>query len=165
MARRRRRRDRGERDTTDVSNRRLFELERELDRPAALVIRSSPSSFSDWSTVEDRRTWHPEGVDRPPVDFDAVPVRVVERSPRRKRQSGLVFGGSRALSRPAARAPRRREGFRGAQLFSPVIRAFEAPGHAVICARRKERREVLFAKGKGKGRVGMRRDWRSDVSC
>ena len=49
--------------------------------------------------------------------------------------------------------------------FSPVT--FREDGvRAAVCVRRKERREVLFAKKRMRGRGGSRhRSWRSDVKC
>lgn len=44
---------------------------------------------------------------------------------------------------------------------------FDDPKHAVVCARRKERREVYFAKNlRRRGRGGARRrNWWSDYKC
>lgn len=53
----------------------------------------------------------------------------------------------------------------GGKTISPRL-SFATPELVARCVRRKERREVLFAKGKsGGGHRKPRRDWFSDISC
>jgi len=68
--------------------------------------------------------------------------------------------------RPAASVLRTdrsvREVFRGKR----AVMMFSVPKRVSICVRRKERREVLFAKGKGGGgKRHPRRNYWSSVSC
>lgn len=65
------------------------------------------------------------------------------------------FGGIPAPARRIPRADRR---------WASV--GFDRPREVLVCARRKERREVLFAKGKRGGRGGRRRhNWWSKIRC
>lgn len=89
--------------------------------------------------VEDRRTFHPARASRPALSFSGVQHRLV-----------APVGVTR---REAARVPRR------------VV--FYQPDRVIVCARRRSRREVLFALGRtGKGAKSRRsRNMFSDVSC
>lgn len=93
--------------------------------------------------LEDNRTFHPSGSSRAP--------RFAVRLSARDRQP----------------SPRQRQvGYRPRSQTKAVI-AFEQPDQVVLCVRRKERREVLFAKrrhGRG-GRRPRRRTWKSQISC
>lgn len=96
------------------------------------------------SEIEDRRTYHPLGSDRPAL-YSVAPLQVKDRRP----------------------SPRqRRAGFRPHSQTKGVI-AFAEPDQVVLCVRRKERREVLFAKRFHKrGRGGpRRRNWTTQISC
>lgn len=93
--------------------------------------------------LEDNRTYHPSGRNRAP--------RFAARLTARNRQP----------SRYQAKV-----GFRPRSQTKAVI-AFADPDQVVLCVRRKERREVLFAKrrhGRG-GRRPRRRTWKSQISC
>lgn len=69
-------------------------------------------------------------------------------------RDALTFGGSPAPSRRVA--PGRH--------FSPFI-AFDQPSTAIVCHRRKTRREVLFAKRKRRGRGRRKRSLWSNIRC
>lgn len=92
--------------------------------------------------VEDRREFHPDGVFRPARAFGM------------RRNSDVVIG---QLS----------SGERGSKRFGADLFHFAVPRKVVICVRRKERREVLFANRKtGRGaRAPRSRNWFSDISC
>lgn len=52
-------------------------------------------------------------------------------------------------------------------MFSPIVQAFKYPRHVVTCAKRKVRKEILFALGHGGhgSRSPKRRNPRSGVRC
>lgn len=90
--------------------------------------------------VEDRRVYHPLHTYRPAMRVDARPAQI-------------DLGSRRPF-----------------RVTDPLTehRRFVDPRKVVTCVRRKERREVLFATGKGgrKGKRGKtRRDWRSMIWC
>lgn len=98
--------------------------------------------------IEDRRLFHPLGDVRPAVAFTGLDGRI-----------GVKPGG-----------------VRGAR-YSPVVRAsptisstvgFRDPRKVLVCVRRKQRREVMFALRKTKRGAGARRhrrNYHSEVSC
>lgn len=73
---------------------------------------------------DDRRRFHPLREDRPAVRFDSRPVRLEVRSPVYVKRRQLPF-----VSSPV-----------------PVGIGFQAPFNVLICARRRVRRAVMFAK-------------------
>lgn len=75
--------------------------------------------------VEDRRTYHPLGPARP--------ARSLSGSPHR-----LIVPKARTYARISSRVPH--------------MIGFANPSKILICVRRKIRREVILAKGKGGGR-------------
>lgn len=86
--------------------------------------------------LEDRRQFHPARALRPARSFFGK-AHVVVRKPSRVGNRNVVPNGVR----------------------------FEVPKNVAICIRRKERREVLIAKGAGgSGRPKRRNAW-SYVSC
>lgn len=90
--------------------------------------------------VEDRRLWHPEP--------DLV--------------QGLSKLAPTVVAKPAKARPGGRTG------PSPDVFKFAVPEKVAVCVRRKQRREVIFAKGRaGKGAKARyrRRNDRSNVSC
>lgn len=92
-----------------------------------------------------RQFFLPQALD-PWLDLSGVPARVYERS-RTAQRSG--YRGSRS---PA--------------FSSYVVHAFRAPARVAVCVRRRQRREVLLAKGRG-GRGFKKPRWkeRSHISC
>lgn len=140
----------------DITRRRsIRKVERDLNRIATLehVLRPAEPALNlrrfvrvslAPSLVDDRRTFHPERAYRPALRFSGVKATV-----------GLVDKHS---SQPGRRVLR--------QTRAPI--AFKAPEGVVVCVRRKQRREVLFAlnrTGRGsKARRRVRSFW-SGVSC
>lgn len=84
--------------------------------------------------VEDRRTFHPMGFQRPAASLHA--------------KSRVVARKATHPTWPSARLQ------------------FKIPRDIAVCIRRKERREVLLAKGRGGGgHRPPRRNWWSSISC
>lgn len=77
-------------------------------------------------------------------------------NPERDYRPALSFSGNQAPARSIPRDDRR---------WSTI--GFDNPDYALICARRHQRREVIFAKKKHRrGRGGSRRrNWYSNVRC
>lgn len=95
--------------------------------------------------VEDRRTWHPEGKKRPVRDW----------SGRRHRLQAVE------ASRPKQKARQQ------AVKYGPPSIGFVSPERLLLCARRKARRQVLLALGRG-GYGGRKKNkWKeySNVRC
>lgn len=134
MSRRRRSRRRNDsrRDTFDIANRRLPTRNSRFDDPRPKV------KFRDFDLrdIEDRRRWHPEGLKKPAKQFN-----------RTRPQLQVVQG------RPST-APRF-EGF-GGPLKSVSSFAFTEPKAVLTCVRRKQRKEVMFAKRKA-GKAGQKK--------
>lgn len=130
---------RGRRDTSAIAK-------RSLPRLSPIKPFRSPSTYL--REYEDRRYFHPEGVNRPAASF---------RTPRHRltvvdRQTGLgdLFASLRAFPDP-----------------TNAIVAFQEPNRVLVCVRRKQREEVLHALGKT-GRGGQkspRYNWTSNISC
>lgn len=114
-----------------------------LTQIARPVLLSPPVRLSDPLSplVEDRRTYNPLGDFRPPLSLSGGRVSI---------EPG-----------PSTRAQQ--------QVSSvPSSVAFSEPDLVNICARRKQRREVLAAKRlfkKGSGAGKRRRNFWSDVGC
>ncbi|UYD39206.1 MAG: hypothetical protein [Wigfec virus K19_143] len=109
---------------------------------AQLYVRPMRSVLPDLlRRLEDRREFHPAYDYRRArgfsrLDQTAIKVRPVTRS----------SSGAHGVSRDVFR--------------------FAVPSRTLICVRRKERREVLFASGNAKGsRKPKRRNYYSGVSC
>ena len=83
---------------------------------------------------EDRRTWHPDGQFKWPSASPRAAAQVVARNARATRSS---VGGHYS--------------FRPKQ--SKAVLAFAAPHKVAVCVRRQVRKEVLFARGVGGGKV------------
>lgn len=116
-----------------------------LSTPTLPVAPISFDQFHDVDSltdVEDRRRFHPEAAFRSPLSFSGLPATIGER---RAPQTGRV-------SYPTIAPP---------DTTQPTDR------FAVICARRKTRREVFLAKRlhRRRGRGGGRRNYWSDVKC
>lgn len=105
------------------------------------VVRRSmilPSS-SPVKLLEDRRYYHPLDLFRPAAALHRSDADVIERRPPQK-----------------ASFPK---------LFPAGISSFRVPEKVSICARREERREVLFATRGLNGSKRKRRNYFSSVSC
>lgn len=108
--------------------------------------------------VDDRRLFHPEAADRPPLSFGSriASVGLVEpRAPGRTWRS------------PATRTPSVNKPLRPSSQTKAKI-GFVGPRSVVVCVKRKTRKEVLHAK-KVAGRKGFkrkpRRTWLSNIRC
>lgn len=120
--------------------------------PLALpTLPFQPAIRSPLTSVEDRRMWHP---DPSPVARSSRRSRVPVHLPQAKRRSGPLSRSPKFLLATA----------RSHYLTSGLT--FRAPQYVAVCVRRKRRREVLFARGKGGGgkRPG-RRNFFSNVRC
>lgn len=120
-----------------------LQAERGFSPPTATprVLRLQPLVWPN--ALADGRQWHPAGASRPLPATRAVASQVVAKRP--------AIRGARARGR----APRSH------QLF------FRSPPEVLLCKRRKERREVLFAKKRtGKGSRSDRRfNQLSKIGC
>lgn len=88
----------------------------------------------------DRRQWHPEDAPtyNPARYLSGAPARIVISRPAKP-----LFRPSKAFLSP---------------VYSPTVSLpstvrYEAPKAVAVCVRRKQRKEVLHAKGKAGGRV------------
>lgn len=111
-------------------------------------ILNRPSRVS-LQEVEDRRLFHPLGMFAPPKTVGGSPAGIVVRNkPPTPRQRASSFHNK-------------------VRSQTKATLTFAEPSRTVMCIRRKERREVLFAKG-GAGSRRMRPPKRtpwSDISC
>lgn len=102
---------------------------------------------------EDRRQWHPEGAYRPARSFSQPRHRLTIVEPRRASQPYSSW-----------RSPYLRSNFSLTQRV-----AFQKPEKVLVCVRRQQRREVLFARkktGRGAGRRSKPRfNFYSSISC
>lgn len=101
--------------------------------------------------LEDRRTYHPDGLFRSPA---AVP----------RYSSRLVISPAKKWSKSNARNTVRSR----VRLFEspPATVGFQRPSRVALCVRRKTRREVLFARGSGgKGNRKGKRTYTSQFHC
>lgn len=106
--------------------------------PKRGYVTEAPRRRDHLRLVEDRRYFHPMGPARPASAFTRSSSRVVVPKWSTVGAAGVT-----------------------AKL------AFNSPSSVLVCVRRKSRREVLFAKGKG-GRRGQRRPKRniwSSIKC
>lgn len=111
-----------------------------LSEPRLQPLRGLEQARAVVKAVEDRRTFHPLRDLRPAGSLSKASRRIV------------VSHSTPNLARG---------------LHPPPGLSFSVPRDVAVCVRRKERREVLFAKGKqGKGaRSPRRRNRFSDIGC
>lgn len=138
----RRRRNSNETDQSSEGERDTAAIARP-ERPASPDV----TLGSLLSEIEDRRLFHPEQ--------DQQPVRRLSRRPNEL-----------SLVNRSARTSSQRDRFGEAvRSQTKATVGFADPARTVVCVRRKQRREVYFAK-KLKGRGGARRtNWRSHIKC
>lgn len=119
------------------SKRRRDHESRSLAPAVGPVHRTRLPARSHWlEQWEDRREFHPEGNVRPARAFRNYAARSVLVTP--------PSSSMRKVSRTS----------------------FAFPKAVPVCVRRKERREVLMALGKGGGRHSPpKRNWLSNISC
>lgn len=109
-----------------------------LRRISRPIIKLTPARFSP-HPVEDLRTWHPERFNRPALKFSGNPASV-------------VIGRTRSVGRKTGWP-------------SHAVR-FQDPNQVLTCVRRKTRREVLLALGRGgKNHARPKFSWRSKIHC
>jgi len=99
----------------------------------------------DLRLFEDRRRWHPAGLLRPAAVLGSISSRRLVERPRQS------WGPAKY------RDP-----------FPSLRLGFAIPEKVVVCVRRKQRREVIFATGsagKGARQKQRRRNYMSEVSC
>lgn len=102
------------------------------------------------SEIEDRRRFHPDRQFAPARDRNTRRARIVAAS---------LLGSALSFQDPTIRSG-----------SIPGTRSAPAAGYSgkvAICVRRKTRREVLFARGKGGGgaKRSRRRNYYSEVKC
>lgn len=144
---RRSRSGRRERDDTHIANQQFTRL-----------LSPTRSVFSE-PLIEDRRAYHPEDFNRPPLTFDHVPAPI-RRVPQAVRAQSVVVRG------PGGRPLKARS--RPVRFYVKDVAAFVQPRRTVVCVKRKMRKEVLhalkIAGGRGIKR-SRRRSWLSNVRC
>lgn len=118
--------------------------------------------------IDDRRTWHPEGGNRPPLSFSGVPADFdrappVVSVPRTSKRYRAYSPGSKSKSTPSRTAPGR---YGSPKLLRAEFLTFSAPRSVIVCARRIVRKQVLHAlKRLAPGGKRGRRSWLSKVRC
>lgn len=118
-----------------------------------------PTPPPSYQTFTDARQYHPEAAYRPLLSFDGVPATITTedrtnvRRPRRSDPRNPINRATSAGRLVFAETPPDR------------VRAL-SPG-LPVCVRREQRREVLFAKGKGGSRHKrkVRRNPNSKIGC
>lgn len=106
------------------------------------------------SEIEDRRTWHPSGKTRP--------ARSLTRS-----QHQLKIATKRHTS-PRSTDPVHKKIQRARDARLPHRVQFDAPENVLVCIRRKQRKQVLFAlrkTGKGARARRHRQSYYSSIGC
>lgn len=134
------------RDNNFISSRRL----RLPQLPSFKSTAYTPSVTNYLREIEDRRTWHPEGVSRPARSFNrSRHLLTVYKSPHKEI---TIQGGYQSP-------------FAIKKLFDtvPVGVQFQTPYKVLICVRRQQRKEVMFAKNKA-GRGGQKSPIYSEYS-
>lgn len=126
-----------------------------------LSVLVSRPLLSPLTLIEDRRLYHPDGPERPVLSFDGRPSSFT-LEPELNRNVGR-------LRKARTNSTKARLIFQAPQtVMEPVLRG-RGPVDAdtAVCVRRKSRREVLFAKGKGgsRHRRRVRRNRNSDIGC
>lgn len=126
---------RGRRVILNNANNLLLPAPMPLNRVSMQGLKTLPSL----SVYEDRRSYHPIGLNAPARSFSRSRhrLKVSHAAPR-----------SKALSSPTT--------------FTSHI-AFQSPSRVLVCVRRQRRKEVIHALGKS-GRSGQRRPRRSEYS-
>lgn len=149
-----RRHKRGQRDVSTSSLDRSSLLS-DLVLPAAVqAVMDEPA---DLSAVEDNRLFHPEAPYAAPLFVSGNAVRV---GPKEE------FGINQNRTRALMENPNKQSSY-NARATNAMY--FDQSQHVVRCIRRKVRREVMFASGKGRRKKGSlarrRRNQWSDVNC
>lgn len=146
-------RSKGQRDTSNIANDPVADLLTPAADPLSPAI--DPLLDDPLLSMEDRRSWHPDGPNRPTLMSWASDV-VSDRTSTFVRNTLYDVSGRRYVDR--------------ARNYGRAALAFRDPNRVAICIRRKIRKEVLFAlsphrrigRGAGKHR---RRNWASAIRC
>lgn len=113
--------------------------------------------------IEDRRTYHPQGPNRPARSLTKANHQLKVAAPKKK--PTVIRGPGGAPMKSAARP----KPFNPLRPFSslPATVGFRSPKQVIICLKRKVRKEVIFAKklsGKGSRSSRRRNNW-SSIRC
>lgn len=156
-----------------MARRRNRPSQREVSTPSltsVVVRRSPPAIVNQASPVADRRTYHPEGANRPPLSTGSrtVQFRLTDTRPKQIKRKSVQTrvirgpGGKPMVSRKTVFTvkPLRVLKQTKAKL------SFAAPGHVLVCLRRKIRKAVMVALKRRPGRGSrQRRNRYSEVKC
>lgn len=148
MARRRGRSPSRSEETPDFSNDLNTLLRAPPQRPSYVVqpiVHHTSPSASILSDIEDRRTYHPDGPARPARSLDRP---------------------THTLTLPVH--PKNVNKSRASSSSLPTTVQFEAPRKVLVCIRRAQRKQVLFAlnkTGKGAKAKRHRRSFYSSIRC
>lgn len=117
-----------------------------ISRSSRASVKSSDSEFHDtvFSGIADARTYFPD-ISFNPQSSLSRPLLSVARKPI-KRQSKVIASPSNQVVPSGRRAEHLR---------------FAVPAQVIICVRRRQRRQVLFAFGKG-GSGHRKPQWKAD---
>lgn len=122
-------RRRAKRDATAVASPSLSQLLSPIKPTPRPIVTTAPKKLTK---IEDRRTYHPQGPQRP--------ARSVQKAHHKLRAIS-----ARRSSPQVVKPPRRLR--KAVQKLSDRI-GFEGPRKVLICIRRRMRKEVMFALGK-----------------
>lgn len=139
-----------ERDTSDVAS--------PAARPSVPPPVNQPLD-RPYQEIEDRRTFHPSGPNRPARRKTGAPARLQLRDPINASQRNKA---KRFWDRLL------REGRRSTSLQTKAKIGFNEPERVLTCVRRQRRKEVMHALRKTKRGAGSKRrryTWRSQLSC
>lgn len=154
-------------DSYTIANTRPEPLPAVLSGPPDVFI--LPRSSLNLRFVEDRRTWYPTPF-RPAATLRGpnYKLRVVSPPPYAKRPAKAAKGRLGRVAHPGLR-PEALQLHRPGWAGPPVHVGFKTPASVMICVRREQRKEVLFAKSKGRapGRPKRRprKNSYSSISC
>lgn len=157
--------DLAERDLPRIATAQPVPTRRAVSRPPDVFI-----PLRSWQhllrEIEDLRTWHPDPV-RPAASWRSPRHRLSAVLPK-KQKARSAQGQLVHAVHPALRPGRTKDG-RPGWAGPPVRIGFAKPLNLAVCVRRAQRREVLFAKSKGRGpgrpmRPRKRNRW-SNYSC
>lgn len=124
-------------DSDRVNEESFFSSNPRVVRPLTF---SASSDQGHWST-EDRREYHPDPY-RPPATYTSEPA-YVSPSPISKTKKGRLRSNA----------------------FIAHTLSFNHPKKVLLCVKRKTRREVLLALGRGNGRAKKHRNHYSKIRC
>lgn len=154
-----------------MTRRRRREAQDDRDTPSPSLARADRQALHRVMvrSVEDRRLFHPQkeiihGLRKRDTRIVLKRVRTIG-PPRisRKLSSVRSRSGRRLLSRLHLAGVRRISRRKSSPLSKALLRV-SVPRNVAICVRRKERREVMFARGHGGSKKLSRRRRRNELS-